>query len=136
MNRARTAESAVLALVLALSLSACADDPVVGKWEVDGEPAAFVELRSDGSLLAPIDTIDPTCEDAGDVIAACRRRQSWSHRGDRYVFALGSVLRRASLADSIDRGRACTCHLETAAFSLHGDTLTADGASGVLRRVR
>lgn len=124
----RPLRTELLILVLATACSSSrAGDPVIGTWAGGNGPP--FELRDDGHLdKAP--TADLRCVDEVALIAACRARQTWEHRGPVVTLRMGVVRDPAPAHGALvgmfaepRAGERCGCVLDPIEVQYTGDAL-------------
>jgi hypothetical protein len=119
--------------ILALSLAACGADPIVGRWTDCTHTATF---HDDGRADLPVNSIETSCLDAADVIAACSRTQRWSRSGSTYRLRVAAITRPPRAGSSFDPPGPCTCGHETVDVTLSGDALLVPSTGERLHRAR
>ena len=126
-----------LAVVL-LATMACgagAPDPIVGRWATDR--GKQVEFKADGRVDLPINSVEASCQDAADVIAACARQHNrWARvGGGHYRITVPAIAHRPRAASSFEPAGPCTCGSESVGVTLRGDELAVEASDERLQRL-
>ena len=130
-----TMRAAAALLLVAAACGGGAADPIVGRWANDR--GKQVEFKADGRVDLPINSVEASCQDAADVIAACARRHNrWARvGGGHYRITVPAIAHRPRAASSFEPAGPCTCGSESVGVTLRGDELAVEASDERLQRL-